>query len=103
VSKPLGGFKNGVKVIVLHQFDSAILQDFGMYASSLKLRSNCADPRFGFVESAGRIAPSELAVLSVLQTGKRKYRVEVLSPGFKLLISPDEPSGNQERLYKVNY
>jgi hypothetical protein len=103
LSEALDRFENGVEVIVLHQLDSAILQDFGMYASPMKFRLDRADPCFGFFKSLRCLTPPELSILSILHAGKRKYRIEFLPPGFKLLASPNETSGNQERLYEVDY
>src|ERR1039457_3684786 len=74
-----------------------------MYLPTLEFRADCADPGLGFIERAGRLAPPELSILSILHARKCKYRIEFLPPDFELLASPHETSRNQKRLHEINY
>ena len=70
LGKALGGFEDGVEVVVLEQFGAAVFGDFGMDGAATEFVLDGFEAGFCLVERGGHCAPAELTVLAIFETGK---------------------------------
>jgi hypothetical protein len=85
-----------VKVIVLQELGSAVLQNFGVYAPASELGLNCLNAPFGFIKCSCDLPLPKIPIFAVFETGESQDNIEFLTMHLKLTAPPSKANGFQE-------
>lgn len=70
LGEPFGGFEDGVEVVVLEEFGSAVFGDFVVDGAAAEFVLDGSETGFGLVECGGHRGSAELAVLAEFESGQ---------------------------------
>ncbi|CAH1072447.1 hypothetical protein NTG1052_180034 [Candidatus Nitrotoga sp. 1052] len=74
-----------------------------VHTPALELGTDGSNTPLGFIKCLYCFMLPELPITAIFKTGKGQDHIELLSMRFELRAPPNEASGDQKRLYEVEY